>query len=167
MAGKEGKFFLYFSKEELKSLIAKYGTNVKEDLVKKIKADSLDTTQQTANPYIDIDTQIKQERLTNLKIKNRIDSVRATHLETFGIEPSPQAKQAIIAGATQTATPTSQAITVDVHKFLKGTFEDKFGWFHADCNRCSFRTGTGRDFESAAIRDLEAHVLQAHKEAWK
>ena len=110
---------------------------------------------------MDILRATKRIKEADAKIKEKI----AIHYETFGVPPSPQAKQAIIAGSTQ--TQSTKPNDLDITRFLKGTFEDKMGWWHAMCNRCTYTTHTGRDFESAAIRDLESHILQSHKEAWQ
>lgn len=91
MGSNSNKFFFYFNKDDIKTLIEKYGTDVKEDLLKAIKADILSKKEQAANT----DAETKQWKLRKLKAETLIKEHELTYIETFNDKPSPEAKSAI------------------------------------------------------------------------
>jgi hypothetical protein len=154
-------FWMRFNADDRKKLYEKFGTTDKSELIKKIKALALaEETPRDPNELT-----MEQIEYRTAKAKMKIAESQATYWETFKQPPSPQAKIAMT--TARKSEPIPKPNDLDITKFLSSTYIDKFGWYHAVCNRCNFVTGTGRDFESAAIRDLESHVLQNHKEAWK
>lgn len=95
-----------------------------------------------------IDAKIKEAKLENLGYKNRIDKVRAIHVETFGKEPSPQAQNAI----TQAANNNYARPQTDTILQLDGTLR---------CVTCGkFIQQRAYGFEQA--QDYENHVSRIH-----
>lgn len=166
MAGREGKFFLYFSKEEIKTLIAKYGTDIKEDLIKKIKADSLNQTAQTTTQSYD--QEVKDWKLRKLKAETMLKERKLDYVETFGTRPSPEARRAmseLVSHHVATVPQAAPKTTFEAAQHCK-VYQDRLNGYHSQCLYCEYYTFQPRDTPIAAIDDLKKH-LATHNEVWK
>jgi hypothetical protein len=174
MPSREGLFRFYWNEGKRKLLVEKYGTNIKDELRKRIEADILGNTRPNIAPEIkSIDNQIKNERLKNLRYKNRIDKVRAQHYETFGIEPSTQANEAIKIGTrsvprdvTSTYSKPITARDFDVRHHCTTSQNSLNGWL-GKCKHCDY-SSLPQDEETQALAKLKEHVsIKHYSEVWK
>lgn len=170
MTSNEAKFQFYFNIKQRTFLVEKYGTINKKELMQKIAEDILENTQTKIQT---IDDKIKNERLTNLQYKNRIDKVRAEHYETFGKEPSPQANEAIKIGTRTTpkdvTTTYSKPITAkDFDVRNHGTLhQDQLNGHISKCRHCDY-SSLPQDEQIQALAKLKEHVsIKHYSEVWK
>jgi hypothetical protein len=153
------RIFIYLNNEELKQLVQKFGTDIKSDLTKQMKQYLLTTpTQQTTQTKDELFNEYYKLRNEKLKLDIQIKERELAHWETFGKEPTPQAKQAIIQGA-------KQAIFFDIAKHCE-IYLDRLDGYHAQCKHCDYFTPMPRDYKEQALADIEPHIKK-HSEAWR
>lgn len=90
MGGNNNRFFIWYNNEEIKTLIEKYGTDVKEELIKKIKEHSLSQEQPKTHK-----SELEEWKLRKLKAETLLKEHELNYIQNFGSEPSREAKSAM------------------------------------------------------------------------
>ena len=156
-----GDFYQYYSIEEQKILVDKFGTTEKKELNKLMKKYILSKTETTSKLAPDLDNEYKQARIKNLGYKNRIDSIRASQYEkyneTFQGSPSPQAEKAIKEYATRDLTNTEKE---NVTKYLTIQKTTDYKW-KVKCDIC--KEGETYDTYHELLNDMVRHLTTEHK----
>lgn len=162
MGGNNNRFFTWYTNDEIKTLITKYGTDVKEHLIKKIKADSLSqATQTTTQSY---DQEVKDWKLRKLKAETMLKERELEYENTFGSRPSTEARHAMRKLVAHHVATTNPKTTFGAAQHCK-TYQDRLNGYHAQCNYCEFYSFQPRDTPIAAIEDIKEHLAR-HNEVW-
>lgn len=134
MGSNNNRIFIYFNNDQLKQLVTKFDTDIKEELTKQMKEYLLAAP--TENQVTDIDTELKEWKLRKLKAETQIKEHELLYIQTFDNKPSPQAHQAIIQKYRASTPQQNQIDPETAMRFLESCKKNDLNQWVIICNLC-------------------------------
>jgi len=159
MPQNDNRIFIYFNNDELRELVAKFGTDLKSDLTKQMKEYLLAAP--TENQVTDIDSETKQWKLRKLKAETQIKEHELLHIDTFGTKPSPEAQNAINQRFDSAKPQTAKQISINsVLRFMESCRQNELNQWVVICEKCRADfIDTNREKALSEFRD---HMTKQH-----